>query len=407
MEWDRAVQRQRNPVNEEVAAQARAGLQSAALRCQRRHMAAIILGFSAVMVVLLYGGGINRNGDATWYLAVGRRMATGQDLGSGPLVQGYPGYVGLVALAMATGSGPTGIVAFQILTAAAAVLSISALVGRTFGARAGLLAALLVACNPDISEWHRHILTESLYTSLVTLSVYAIYRAPRRGREGYAGAALAVVASISIRPTGLVLIPVAIIYWASVLRVPIRATVSGLGALLILLILFVSFSPYARKRVKQVRVDYGEVIRGYPALATSMPVDAATWGAPPLRRLEYVATHPLGWFYLLAKRVCVEAVHVRPYFSTRHNLFIVVLYGPLYALAALASWRFRRDPLVRLLVLVVCIHAVPVALFYASWEGRYLIYVTPEISALAAIAATAPRSSMKRSRLRCVEPSLN
>jgi hypothetical protein len=82
--------------------------------------------------------------------------------------------------------------------------------------------------------------------------------------------------------------------------------------------------------------------------------------------------------------VVVEVAHVRPYYQTRHNVLIVAVLLPLYALAAIGIVATWRHPLTHLVLGVIVAHLLLVAVSLADYDGRFLLHVWGPIAILAA-----------------------
>ena len=93
-----------------------------------------------------------------------------------------------------------------------ALASLGATLG---GLPAGVLSAAFLLANPDVIQWHAYILTDSLYISTVVIAVWVVWRAADRGGAWYVLALLVLLPARSVRPTGLLLLPVAGGFWVA------------------------------------------------------------------------------------------------------------------------------------------------------------------------------------------------
>ena len=340
--------------------------------------------FVALNAALLIGGGIKTHGDAVRYLSGAERLLDGR-----PFVEkeaSYLGYVALVAACQWVGIGLPGVVAFQLLVAGVAALAIYDL-GRQLGGRwAGLVTAGLLVGNPDIARWHSHVLTDSLYTSLVVLVVWSVHGAPRPGWRGYGASVSILLLAAFIRPNGWILFPVAALYWLGE-AVPSRRKRWLASAGVLLLFAAGAALPAFRGGIQQespeVMLRRGEVIWNYPPARLRMPPDPVSstgW----VSALGYGLRHPVACARLALWRVGTELAHTRPFYSRRHNLLVLLFLTPLYLLALRGWLRSRRQPLARLAAWVILSHLLIVALTFADWDGRFLLYVLPLMGLLAA-----------------------
>jgi hypothetical protein len=333
---------------------------------------------------LLASGGVRHGGDTARYLAWAEALRAGRPLGG--WAGAYGGYVSVIALMHGIGLGLPGVVGLQLAVAAVAGVVLAWLGAALGGPLAGLAAAAVLLVNPDVARWHAYVLTDSLYTSVVVLAAWGVWRAAERGGAWYlAGLALLGPAAV-LRPTGLVLLPVAFACWG--LRGVARRDWLGvgLGVVGLVMAIGVALSPRVQHTIGQVpsyTLRSGRVIYQHPAFRVAMPVDptgpGAGWGAD----LAYVARHPGPVLRLAARRVLVELAHVRPYYRPHHNALIVATLLPLYALAAVGIGATWRHPLTRLLVALVAAHLGLVAATLADYDGRFLVHVLGPLGALA------------------------
>jgi hypothetical protein len=107
------------------------------------------------------------------------------------------------------------------------------------------------------------------------------------------------------------------------------------------------------------------------------PDDVAAGSAG--RAIRYAASHPLDTAALMAARVGVHLIHVRPFYSTLHNAAIVLWLVPVYTLSVVALWSRWTHPLTMWCALVFASQALVVALTHADADGRYLAHVLPII----------------------------
>jgi hypothetical protein len=350
--------------------------------------------YAAVNTGLAASTGVRIGGDSGRYIAGAAAMLEGH-LSEGP--PGYRGYEAVVALCELTGLGLPGVVALQILAASCSLVALYLVSRRLFDERAGLAAVGLYCLNVDAARWHSYVLTDSLYTSGLVLTIWASHRAVQRSRApGAAGvrryglAALVLVAAASVRPEGIVVVPVVIAYWmvrglgsatprrVALVRV-VFAAAAGLAGLA-----GVSAARYGSGLATDSSLlRRGIVVYGYDGWRVPMPSDVGS-NATPHGLVSYVARHPVAYARLALTRVGAEMAHVRPFHSTRHNAAALLALIPLYALALVGYLRARDRALARLVAAVIAVHLGVVAVTFADWDGRFLSHLLPIWIALAA-----------------------
>ncbi len=366
---------------------------SAWSRSPSRAKWAVVLAFLVVNGSWMALGGIVRTGgDTQRYQIAGAALSEGRFVPrqAGLYVRkatSYLAYDAVIAVAMVAGTGMIGVVAFQLCVAALAALAQYDL-GRTLGGPwSAALAAGLLVLNPDIARWHTYILTESLFTSSVILTVWAVHRASLRpGPAAFVLTALAFAFTLFLRPNGWVVAFVVVIFLIARFA-PRRVFVAGLAGALGLFALGAVYVPALHNAIQaetpEESLRKGEVIWGHSPSRIPMPEDLDPAGPGWTRATAFVVRHPLACARLACVRVFTEFSHVRPFYSKAHNALVVVFLFPTYVLAIIGLWRSRRDPLAHLLALVVAGQMVVIALTFADWDGRFLLYVLPQVIVLA------------------------
>jgi hypothetical protein len=329
--------------------------------------------------------GVQLGGDSMRYINGAKAWLEWQPLGG--YVWAYQGYIAVVAIGQVIGAGLPGVVGFQIAVAAIAGAALVALGAALGGRLAGLVGAAFLVANPDVIRWHGYILTDSLYISAVVIVTYVAWRAAQRGGAWYALALLVLLSAATLRPTGLVLLPVVAAFWG--LRGVVTRDWTGvaLGTVVAVVVVWVVFSPRVQDTAGKLpgqTLRSGRVIYRHPAFRMEMPKAETPGGGRWVDDLRYVARHPGATLALGARRVAVEVAHVRPYYRTHHNVLIVGVLLPLYALAAIGLVATWRHPLTHLALGLIVGHLVLVAVSLADYDGRFLLYVLGPIGMVAA-----------------------
>jgi hypothetical protein len=349
-----------------------------------------VAGGLAVAFVLLNGGllalkGVQSGGDTSRYVDGARALLAGRPLGG--YTWTYRGYMAVVAFWQEIGAGLPGVVGFQIVVAALAGAAVAALGARLGGLLAGLIGAAFILVNPEVAQWHTYILTDSLYISAVVIVTFVVWRAAEHGGRWYGLALLVLLPAATLRPTALLLLPVAAAFWGVrgvVTRDWIGIALGVIGAVGAVLLVF---SPRVQDTAAQLpgtTLRSGRVIYQEPAFRMEMPRDVTPRGAGWLSDLRYVRRHPGPTLTLGARRIAVELAHVRPFYSVRHNVLIVAVLVPLYALALTGVAATWRHPLTHLLLGLIAAHLFFVAVTLADYDGRFLLHVLGPLAVLGA-----------------------
>ena len=328
-------------------------------------------------------------GDSGRYTSGADHWIAGQ-----PLIEkqaSYLGYILVLAGLHSLSLAYDWVIVVQCLCTAAAACAVYALGRDVGGPFAGFLAAFWLVENPDIAIWNRYILTDSLYISSVVVTLWLWHRSAAAWKLGWSLAAVAgLVWTVSIRPNGWVLVPLAALYFAFRLG-GWKALLTGALPVLVLLVAAVLFFKPLQGAVQNENpMDFlskGIVIWDYDEWNREMPAASAGSTDDWRNIIDYVARYPLESITLIASRVGIVLARVRPYYPLEMNLRIAVRYGVMYSLLALGLLWYWRHIVVKLLVAAILLHLAVVGLTVASWDGRFLTHFFPLIALLSACGA--------------------
>lgn len=350
------------------------------------------------------------------YFAYGRGA-----LGLHPNAFTTPGYTLFVAGTYAVfGDGRTGLLAVRLLQAGMSVgilLLIYLIARRVAGVRAGLVAVALAAVYPPFVQANGDVMTEVLYTLLLTLTVWlalVCLESPRMWRFLLFGVTLG--ASALVRPAGILwaLVPLAILLVLK--HAPVRdvarwGTIAALGVVLIL-------APWwVRNYAIYHRFVPFNTSSANPLLVSTYwpdppPPDTSVWPVAPSgdefamnaawqarateRLLSQVASDPLRVVTTRAHMVYVAVSDPNRLMSLRWHqdptmtelawdAFARVLHVLMLALALVGAWAGRRSANVLLVASVPAYLLAINALVFAL--PRYLLPALPVVCVLAPLGA--------------------
>ncbi|MGI4870132.1 MAG: hypothetical protein ACRYFX_03020 [Janthinobacterium lividum] len=291
-------------------------------------------------------------------------------------------------------AGWWGIVLGQLAISGLAALALCSTGRRLRSGRRGAaaLATALFILWPDVQQFNCYLLTESLFTSLAVLSLWALVRVRAGGWQAWALLLALLVLTALVRPNGFVVAAAAGVaglaqlyairrrlFWgvvgAGVLAVPLAVVVLNHQ-----LISFFIVETYAR----------GELMFGTSvwAIHPSAPLTMPPAGLGQMSRVLYFAAHNPGFLLrLMGGKLLVFFSSIKPYYSLSHRLMSVLVLWPLYGLAVrgvrqAAVWLPARA----FLAAVPLLQATVVMLTVDDYDVRFLAPVLPFVFTLAALA---------------------
>ncbi|MBR4673960.1 MAG: hypothetical protein IKP00_05780 [Victivallales bacterium] len=332
---------------------------------------------------------VRLTGDSWRYISGGKAVMEGEPLDS--VQHSYSGYCLVYGLARSC------IVLFQVAVAVLALLAITSLAGQAWREMKGneqwewlpcLLTGGLFALNPEYAAWHCAIMTESLYISVVCINAWLAHWAlggPRRQRMFLVFTIVFITAFL--RPTGWIQLPAVVCYWiyASILT-PRRK----LGFMLLTAVLFFLFAVcFASRGISNqgptMKLYTGEVVWQEDLWRVNMPAPKDITRTGIADGLLYGLRHPLASAWLVAKRLFVMFLRIRPSYSRLHNLALLAYHLPIALLGLAALVLLRRHPAVSVITAMVAAHALVVALTFNDNDGRFTLYFTPLLATAAVL----------------------
>ncbi len=357
---------------------------------KRIHSVAIFLAALACSMLLLAVIGISDGGDS------GRYYDSASALLNGELPRGkarsYLGYSIFVTPFVALGLGKVAIAMAQIALSAIAAVCLYLIGERFFGARIGLTAALLYALYPDIQYWNLIIYAESVFASMLVISMWLVLRT----HDGPSLAlALCVVAfTCTVRPHGVGFALAAGVYGLYLLWLQKKhktMVIVAVGAVICAPVCWKLLGVMVgHERVLDIYLS-GEVIWGYAGNALEPAADIresrAQFDHPVSAVLGFVAEQPGYFLSLMSRKLFYLYAHVRPYFSDLHNLLSIVYLVPAYIFAVVGlpvSDDGQRPARVLLVSTFLFLSGIS-ALTFVDWDGRFLIPLLSVVFLYAAI----------------------
>ena len=355
---------------------------------RRRAFALIFCASIVVNVAAVAMLGVREGKDTSRYVDGARRIVSGE-----PFVnkeQSYLGFAALIALSNAVSGSYIGVVVLQIVVAGIAACFTFRLADELFGPRAGWLASALVVFNPDLIRWKSYVMTESLYASLILILVFAIERSRAKGTAWRLFTLCILTFVAFLRPNGWIMVLVAPLYWIWMFASerkwsPMRAALPMVAIVAVFIggaFRMTAFRQGIESESPERWLRQGTVLWNHEEWHVPMPVDPR--GGHTLEGgILYGLRHPIASARLAATRVLVELSGIRPYYSRFHNIFVLMWYVPLHALAVYGFSK-TQSPLARLMAAVIGAHLLIIALTFTNWDGRFISYVVPLISIFAA-----------------------
>ncbi|MBC7626694.1 hypothetical protein [Ferruginibacter sp.] len=232
------------------------------------------------------------------------------------------------------------------------------------------------------SSWNVFLYTESVFYSSILFLTSAIIRHNYTKKKSIVFLIIfALVVTILSRPLGILFIPAVLFYFYVSLEkkarlIIIPAGIIGLGVLV-----------YATNIVFTTTTDAtitlsakeGCVVCGVLP-ATNVKLNLLTAGSP-LQQLYYYVSHNFSHFITLGfARLNAFFFMTRPYYSARHNIFLLAFIIPLYILSGISfviKKESRYKPVFYFMVVSIITFAIVIMLQCDDYHNRFILGLFP------------------------------
>lgn len=359
------------------------------IRSHKLVICALLLWVPAQLVYYNFQG-ISHGGDTSRYIDAAKYMLLEHSIPEGKAVA-YMGYNLFVAVMFFFGLGEKSIVLVQVLMSFIASICLYRLAYNvSINKVASFLAMVFYIYAPEIQSWNFYILTDSLFISMVIVSLYLISNVGNRYQFIYT--VPIVVWSAFIRPTGFLLLIASILYLALKIYRLLDKKYYVYFIILVILCLPPLYYVVNKMTIQMQVVDNylkGQIIWGYDANALSLPKNLQFdnfYGKNSIVDVVNFTLHNLNFVIKLAVLKLVYLyVHVKPFYAVSHNLMIAFFYYPVYYFAIIGLLTIENTPQKLLLVTYLIGQTIIVMLTFEDWDGRFLHAIMPIVYIFAAI----------------------
>ncbi|MEO5975807.1 MAG: hypothetical protein ABIS36_06650 [Chryseolinea sp.] len=260
--------------------------------------------------------------------------------------------------------------------------------------RAALLTAAGFALFIEIPTWNSYILAESLFISCTCFSLYllAIFF-KHQSHIRLAVVCVMVLFTALIKPTGIAIAAataIALLYnpIVNIRNGWVRFSVVVISVAMILAVanrMLLTFDVMENYQKGEVIYDVTtlppdvqyEMLVVQPPCQLYVPDEKAQ---PITKIVSFILHHPVYWLRLFLTKLFFLLVHVRPFWSTGHNIFSLFFLLPSYYFLARGIQREGINIVAKVFILVyLAVHVVSVCTTSEDWDGRFLMPLLPVI----------------------------
>lgn len=351
--------------------------------CLKSGNSIIVLFWLLFFLLHLYLYGIVTTFEAAKYIKEAERLINYQTL-SATRFWFYSITIFIITISLKLKIGFTGAVIIQSLLNLLTILFFHRslkLIFPKFSLFPLIIIAITIAFLP-YSSWNVFLYTESVFYNSILFLTSAIIRHNYTKKKLIVFLIIfALVVTILSRPLGILFIPAVLFYFYVSLEkkarlIIIPAGIIGLGVLV-----------YATNIVFTTTTDAtitlsakeGCVVCGVLP-ATNVKLNLLTAGSP-LQQLYYYVSHNFSHFITLGfARLNAFFFMTRPYYSARHNIFLLAFIIPLYILSGISfviKKESRYKPVFYFMVVSIITFAIVIMLQCDDYHNRFILGLFP------------------------------
>lgn len=258
-----------------------------------------------------------------------------------------------------------------------------------------LLTSILYILFIEVVTWNSYILCESLYCSLTCFSLYRLVTLLKNPNStlGIGVTIIIVLLTILTKPSGIALLGAIVLtliisqwklFISKQLKIGLVIVLSLASVVLInqMLTTFLLIENYVTGDIIYAASSLpGFSHHSWLVIQTPESIYIPSIDLPPLIRLAVFIAHNF-WFWtqLFIAKILYFIFHVRPYWSFKHNVFVLILLLPMYVFMGFHFIKHRlSSPFLSFSVTYFLLHILIVGVTSVDWDGRFLMPVLPLI----------------------------
>ncbi|MEP2772828.1 MAG: hypothetical protein ABJH05_11815 [Fulvivirga sp.] len=252
-----------------------------------------------------------------------------------------------------------------------------------------VVAALIYCCFMEILTWCSYLIPEGIYISCLTITFFLLVKSTRLASYIFP-TSLFIIFTCLIKPTGIALIGAILIGVTYKVGLLIKSrNVKILVSTSVCLLLLLLANRMLNTFILIENYVIGEIVYAITSLPNHPDIELLTLDIPkdiyvpskdisPLPRLAlFIINNPVFFLKLSLSKVAWFILHIRPYWSTGHNIFVMLFLMPLYYFSAVFIISEKRSSLKIFTFTFIIIHIITIAFTTVDWDGRFFMPLMP------------------------------
>lgn len=343
--------------------------------------------WASVHLLLISHFGIVTKGEPEKYIREANNLINYGNLSSSNFWL-YSTQIFLIFFSLKIKLGYEFVIGLQLIFSLIATLSFYRLSTFLFTRTAGVIATVWFLLNLPIHQFNTFLQTDSLFYSFIVIYACYLLMIRRLSVKVIACILLALMLISITRPTGLFFFPATFLYlyFRFFKRFRFSYKILFLISISIVFLYFLNAALGSGGELDFMLPARDErIICGVPTLPYFVRIDEIENGNS-LYGLFYYISHNLSQFARLAfQRSIAFFGLVRPYYNTTHNIYLVILFYPIYLMGLLSiKYWIKNNPFVLVFIFsLVSFTWTTVILSCDDWHNRFYLTISPYLIILA------------------------
>jgi hypothetical protein len=351
------------------------------LRITSAEMIGLLVWLSINLFILAHRG-IYLNGESAKYIHQAHLfLETGRV--ASPNFWLYFTQIALIACCIKFHLGFYFVIALQLLLNLTAMLAFYRTTSSLFqNKNTALAGTLLLILNYPYQEFNSFLYTESIFYSLTLLLSCYMIRIETLNFKKLLVVALLLIMVCFTRPTGILFLPPAFLYIFLVFfrKMSLRKKTALLAAALLGFLFFLNKALGSGGELDFMLPFRDEsIICGVPTLPGFQPIQTSANGNSLYGLGYYILHNPAQFIRLAAGRTMAFFGLYRSYYSTGHNLYLIVYFYSIHlaALLSIAYWIKRQAFALCYFATAIMLTWVTVMMTCDDWHNRFYLTISP------------------------------
>lgn len=302
------------------------------------------------------------------------------------------------------------IILFQCVVSGFAVLLLYKASVMIFSNRlSGFLAAVIFLCWWDNIQWNTTLMTESLACSLMCFLIYRLSIFKGKLKD-FTWILILLTLGFFTRPTGVIpivgVIIFLLVYYRDMVN-KVRGLIFFISAILLLGGILAADQMFLRwdfteQYVQGNIVTYMNVIEGSELYEPSLRLDPtelilpSSQARPLIKMLTFMYQNPIHFLKASSLKFWYLISGIRPYYSTLHNVVVLIWMMVIYGLFYLGWKQLANKPFRFFVMVIILVNCLLVSISTVDWDNRFYIPMEPVIVLVAGRGAVYALDAYKR-----------